>query len=198
MDASPEALIRQPGTSGALEASRVLQADGGDLRTQLAAHHANAFAWAVTCCAGAGGRRQDAEDVLHDVYAAVLEDRIRFEGRSTFRTWLFGVIARVARSRMRRERLRELLRMTRAFRIDVPAAPEPADSRAIVSERQARLRGALERLARRQREVLLLVFYHDLTIEEAAGVMRVSVGSARVHYQRGKERLAALVGSDRE
>jgi RNA polymerase sigma-70 factor (ECF subfamily) len=37
------------------------------------------------------------------------------------------------------------------------------------------------------------VFYQDLTIREAADVLEVSLGTARVHYERGKKRLRELL-----
>jgi RNA polymerase sigma-70 factor (ECF subfamily) len=53
----------------------------------------------------------------------------------------------------------------------------------------ARLRRELSALPARQREVLHLVFYGELSIAEAAEVMEVALGTARTHYERGKHRL---------
>lgn len=60
---------------------------------------------------------------------------------------------------------------------------------------------ALSQLSKRQQEVLHLVFYQDMTIEEAAKIMDVSVGSARKHYSRGKEAVKKRIqvaGGDHE
>lgn len=183
-----DALIAIQGKSGE---SRV---DHAELAAQLQALHPRCFGWAMACC---DNRREDAEDVLQDIYAGVLYDGLRFDGLSSFRTWLFGVIRRKATARLRRERLRALLGVRHAERIDAPAPATLPDDGAVASERRDRTRRALGTLARRQREVLLLVFYHDLTIEEASKVMRVTLGSARVHYDRGKKRLALLLQDQR-
>jgi len=65
---------------------------------------------------------------------------------------------------------------------------------AVGPEDRLTLVSALEKLPRRQRQVLELVFTLGTTVEEAAEALAISVGAARVHYDRGKRRLAALVG----
>ena len=168
--------------------------DEVELRTQLERVHADCFGWAMACC---DRDRDDAEEVLQTVYLTVLEGGARYDARSSFRTWLFGVIRRTAAGERRKAWLRGLL-LTREARSVEPEALAAPDSEIELESRRDGLRHALTQLSARQREVLVLVFYHDLTVEDAAAVMGVSVGSARTHYARGKARLAAMLGDARE
>jgi RNA polymerase sigma-70 factor (ECF subfamily) len=158
------------------------------LQRELELLHADSFGWALSCC---GQRKDEAEEVLQTAYIKVLAGRAKFEGRSSFRTWFFGVIRCTASEQHRRRWLRDTL-LKRWFagqcvRSSGSAAPEEkgADS--------SLLRNTLSRLPERQQQVLHLVYYQDLTVEEAAGVLGVSPGTARTHFDRGKRRLRQLL-----
>jgi len=165
-----------------------------EVEGQLAELHTASYGWACSCC---GWNEADAQDVLQKTYVKVLSGRARYDGRSVFRTWLFGVIRHTAREHARghrsQEKRAELLALDGAS--DRPEVERP-DERMEKQEQARRLRTALAKLPERQREVLDLVFYQDLTIKEAAAVMEVSIGSARVHYDRGKKRLRKLLDAD--
>src|SRR5881296_531571 len=167
-----------------------------DLTAELEQLHAAAFGWALSCC---GWDRSAAEDVLQASYLKLLDGRARFDGRSSLRTFVFGVIARTAREVRRRAALRRWLPLASLL-----LGPEPVDGRpdpatALVgADETARLMRALGRLSARQRQVLHLVFYEDLTIAEAAAVAGVSLGTARTHYERGKAALKKLLEEEPE
>jgi len=154
--------------------------DEADVERALADVHEAAFAWALSCCRW---NRAEAEDVLQMSYLKVLDGSARFDGRAAFKTWLFAVVRRTARGR-RRSWLAWLRR-----RDELAPAPEAA-AVAEPSLDGPRVRAALAALPARQREVLDLVFFHDLTVDAAASVMGVSPGAARQHYARGKAALA--------
>jgi RNA polymerase sigma-70 factor (ECF subfamily) len=161
----------------------------GELEAQLARLHEDSFGWALSCC---DWNDADAEDVLQTTYLKVVSGRARFGGRSAFRTWLFGVIRQTAREQRRRARSHRdrAERLGREWTERGVVRPDEVTERA---ERARALRAALAELPERQRAVLHLVFYQDLTIREAAHVLEVSLGTARVHYERGKKRLRDLL-----
>ena len=133
--------------------------------------------------------------MLQIAYVKVLDGRARFDGGSAFKTWLFAVIRRTAAERRRGRWMRSLtLARWRTGR----GEPEPStDPEALASSAEAArsLRDSLRALPTRQRELLHLVFYEDLSLEEAALVVGISVGTARTHYHRGKARLRALLAA---
>jgi RNA polymerase sigma factor (sigma-70 family) len=153
--------------------------DGAGLRDALEAHHVESYGWALSCCRR---RRDEAENVLQLVYVKVLSGKAVFDGKSSFKTWLFAVIRKTAAHEHRMELLRRL-RLSQ-----IPKALDgkpPGEQRGV----EIRLKEALEKLPARQREVLQLVFYHDLSIVEAAKVMGVGIGTARTHYERAKKQM---------
>src|SRR5256885_15417669 len=119
-----------------------------DLTAKLEELHAAAFGWALSCC---GWDRSAAEDVLQATYLKLLDGRARFDGRSTFRTFVFGVIGRTAREARRRAALRRWLPLAALL-----LGPEAVDGRpdtaaALLRAREtARVVRALGRLVRAQ------------------------------------------------
>ena len=165
-----------------------------ELTAQLEGLHQDSFAWALSCC---GWNYADAEDVLQTTYLKVVSGRARYGGRSTVRTWLFGVIRRTAHEHHRRARSRRagLDRLGRDPSATMSGSDDPGEATER-TETAVALREALGRLPPRQQEVMFLVFYEGMSVREAAEVMEVTMGSARVHYDRGKRRLRGLL-SDR-
>lgn len=157
--------------------------------------HAESFGWALACSAW---QRSTAEDVLQEAYLRVADGRARFAGRSSEKTWFFGVIKRVAAEQTRVQTRSRLLNLRL---LGEPRDSERGDTSAdslYTNETARQLQAALLQLPARQREVLHLVFYVELTLEETAETLAISLGSVRTHYHRGKQRLAALLAGERD
>ena len=157
-----------------------------ELKAELERLHSASFGWALSCC-----RRDqtEAEEVLQTVYLKILEGKACYGGQSSLKTWLFAVIRKTAITEQRKRLLRTLKSVVVT---NVPTRNSFATEPVLALERseaQQQFQNALERLPARQREVLHLVFYEDLSLREAANVMGVSIGSARQHYERGKKHL---------
>ena len=153
-------------------------------RRALADLHEGAFGWALSLT---GYDAQAAEDVMQQAYLALVDGSARFDGEASLKTWLYAVIRNSARRHQRRHRQEarreapmgdaEFVDDGQSAEADEPQTQWPA------------LRRAITELPDRQRQVLELVIDAEFTVEEAAGVMGVSVGSARTHYHRAKQTL---------
>lgn len=149
-----------------------------ELEQLLKNHHRDAFLWARQCCLY---DEEDAKEVLQTVYLKIYERKAAYRQESTFKTWLFSVIRFTAIDFLKRKPSFEPLDYLRLAEDD---SEEP------VTLNYQKL---LDMLPDRQQKVLLLSFYHGMTLTEIAGVLDVHIGTVRTHYQRGKEALRQLI-----
>src|SRR5438477_2237800 len=99
-----------------------MSAEALQLERELDQLHPAAFGWAMACCAG---DRAAAEDALQASYLKILDGRARFDGRASFRTWLFSVVRHTAAELRRRAALRRLLPLA-ALGATPDGRPDPA------------------------------------------------------------------------
>ena len=128
------------------------------------------------------------EEIAQEAFAVVMRRAATLAEPAQAGAYLRRVVINLARSAARRRRL--------SFRIGVPSwavEEESAEISAVISERQAVL-GALGKLSRRQRECLVLRFYLDMTEEQVAASLSVSLGAVKTHSHRGITALAQILG----
>lgn len=160
------------------------------IEQELEAIHPDSFGWALACCAW---DHDQAQETLQSAYLKVIEGRARFNGHSSFKTWFFGVVRNTAAEQRRGRLLHTLLGARLLERRAVPRPAPTPENLAAEAEAQQELRRLLGRLSPRQRELLHLVFYQEMSIEEASDVLGLALGTARTHYERGKQRLRGML-----
>ena len=151
-------------------------------RTQLdlilKTYHREAYIWARQCCAFDD---EMAKDVLQQVYLKVLEGKAKLKEVEKAKTWLFSIIRYTAIDQLRKQG--RLVSLDESYEVEDPKEEiDQTDYQAII-----------QLLPKMQQEVILMVFYHQMTIEQSAEVLQIAVGTARTHYDRGKKKLKELI-----
>jgi len=131
----------------------------------------------------------DVEDVSQEVLLAVHRGLPGFEGRSSTRTWVYGICLRVARN----HRDRAYVRRERPHA--EPPAPEPVEHGAepgLDDKRLiAHLDAALSALPKEQRETFVLHALEDLDVKEIAAAQDVSKFTVYTRLYAAQRRLRA-------
>ena len=115
----------------------------------------------------------------------------RVQGEFPFRPWLLRIAANLGKNHLRDE-MRWRRAPVRELDLAVDGAVS-ADELLVRRERERRVREAVLRLPRRQREVLSLRVDAGLSFAEVARALRITEGNARVHFHHAARRLTALV-----
>src|SRR5580704_16504538 len=148
-----------------------------------------------------------AEEAVQDTWLGVVRGIERFEGRSSFKTWLFRILVNRARSAgTKEERLVPLDGgpAVDAGRFDAggqwadPVAQwrTEFDDRLEAAVWAPILKTALEQLPSRQRTVVVLRDVEGLSGDEVCGVLGISAGNQRILLHRGRSRMRELLDGE--
>lgn len=139
------------------------------------------------------GNRELSEDIFQETWIRVMERGKQYNGKAKFDTWLFAIARHLVIDWSRKktatslEALQEQFGNENAF--DPPSsAPSPFDA-VTTRENRESVQSALARLDSLHREVLVLRFHEELSLEEIAAVTDAPLSTVKSRLYRG---LAAL------
>jgi RNA polymerase sigma-70 factor, ECF subfamily len=143
--------------------------------------------------------RAAAEDAAQDTWLGVLRGLDRFEGRSSFRTWLFAILANRARSTAYKEQRAGPAIDPERFGTDGGwiDPPEPwsddVDARLDAAALAPRVRAAIDELPAGQREVITLRDVEGVDAADVCRMLQISEGNQRVLLHRARTKVRSTV-----
>jgi RNA polymerase sigma-70 factor, ECF subfamily len=138
------------------------------------------------------GNRETAEDLFQEVWMRVLVRGEQFNGKARFETWLFTIARNLVIDQRRKRVLNSLDELVegateddRAMTFEVADdEPTPFDRMANLEDRE-RIAAALLELDTLHREVVVLRFHEELSLEEIAKVTRAPLSTVKSRLYRG-------------
>ena len=134
-----------------------------------------------------------AQDLTSDVFLTVWQQAHRFEARSSATTWLLAIA--------RYKTYAELRRRSEPLSDDgaEQASDDPVDNPEAAFEIKRRgeiLRRCLTRLSREHRQIIDLVYYHEKSVHEVAGIVGIPGNTVKTRMFYARRRLSELLEAE--
>lgn len=142
-----------------------------------------AFVWRSARRLGVGDASLD--DVVQEVFVVVHRRLADFEGRSSLKTWLFGITLRLVRDH-RRAMKRRAPASDRELETVAAEQPDPSEN-AQRGEAVRMLHAILDQLEDEQREVFVMAELEQLTMPEIASAIGINVNTAYARLRLARE-----------
>jgi RNA polymerase sigma-70 factor (ECF subfamily) len=150
------------------------------------------------------GNREMAEDLFQEVWMRVLVRGSQFNGKARFGTWLFTIARNLVIDLKRKRTVSSLDEMLEGKSEDdrpmsfeiADGEPSSFDHFASMEDRE-RIAGALMEMDTLYREVLVLRFHEELSLDEIAKVTRAPLSTVKSRLYRGLAALKPKLESNR-
>ena len=145
--------------------------------------------------------KEDAEDLVQEVFIKVFRNIRNFSGDSEFSTWLYRITINTCINYLNKKKRSEiLLRSGDLFmglinRVEDKNNPE---TEVIENEISISIKNAIGSLSKKQKTAFVLSKYDELSQKQISEIMNISEGAVEQHLQRAKKnlqiKLASIVG----
>ena len=130
--------------------------------------------------------RDQAEDLMHEVYVRVLKAYSGFEGKSSEKTWLFSIAKNVAidhyrKSSVRKKHSFDKFDWEKSELVSTEILP---DNLVVLNEEMKDLLNVLDKCTGDQKMVIHMRYIHDLSIAETAKILGWSEGKVKTTQHR--------------
>jgi|GEM_PF-533913 RNA polymerase sigma-70 factor (ECF subfamily) len=129
-------------------------------------------------------KKEDAEDIVMEVFAVAFSDFSKVQRADDQRVWLLAIARRKVADHLRRK----------YRRAEQPLSAESVEAAPMLTEMQIATRGALDQIPENEREALVLKYVNGLSTEEVGMVIRRSIAATNSLLQRARESLRQALG----
>jgi len=123
-----------------------------------------------------------AEDVQIEVFTQVWKGAGTFRGQSQVKTWIFGIARNLTLNELRKRK--NLLNID-----DFPQLNDPKQPEIDTCDQAGLVKQAMAKISAKHREILDLVFFHEMRYEEIAALLDISVNTVKTRVFYAKEAL---------
>ena len=139
------------------------------------------------------GDQAEANEVTQETFISALRSLSSYQEKQSFKAWLYTITLNHSRSHLRKRKTLERLKTTlnSLFRVETQRQVLPEDS-AIQNDKEAEIWKALNQLDDPFRIVVVLRYFHELSIAEISEILSVNEGTihSRLHTARARLRNA--------
>ncbi len=131
-----------------------------------------------------------AEELVEDTFVALAVKKPKFSETAQFKTWLFTIARNKALNYLRSAAFRRSVPLEQAEEL---LSPDCAEQRLLRQERYRALYAAMDKLNENQREMVYLVYFEDMSIAQAAGVIRKTQRQGNTILFRARQKLKEIL-----
>ena len=184
--AGRQGIVTARATTDEMLLERIATGDRSAMHTLYARHNVRVYRFVLRMLRDVTAT----EDLVSQVFLDVWRTASQFEGRSQVSTWLLSIARFKALTALRQRRYEDIDQDEVMEVADTADTPEASLDRSRTSEI---LRACVAKLSPAHREIVNLVYYHEKSVDEVAGIVGIPASTVKTRMFYARKQLADLL-----